>query len=181
MQAIRTRCAESFWTSDCGTYCQRDSFDNPLAKGTCSTPLTGYSKWSGAPDGPLVEKGGVAEVIRKGNNPPTTNTTPTWAVNRTIYTLAGLSGSSLTAFNTASTGLPPTLVNFILGQDVNDENNNSNLNETRASLHGDAIHSRPLPVDYGGTTGVTFYYGSQHGLHSADPPSHVAGRRAYVD
>src|SRR5258707_8253593 len=141
-----TPCAQSFWTTDSGTYWKSDVFDSPTPKGTCPFSITGFSSWSDDPDGPIVEKGGVAEVIRKGNNPPATNTTPTWAVNRTVYTLAGLTGSSLTAFNTASTGLPPTLVNFILGQDVNDENNNSNLNETRASLHGDAIHSRPLPV-----------------------------------
>jgi type IV pilus assembly protein PilY1 len=61
------------------------------------------------------------------------------------------------------------VVNFTLGQDVNDENANGNLTEVRPSVHGDAIHSRPLPIDYGGTTGVTVYYGANDGtLRAAD-------------
>jgi type IV pilus assembly protein PilY1 len=172
-----TPCAISFWTTDSGAYWNNVT-ETPAPKGTC--PTTSYDPYSDAPDGPIVEKGGVAEVIRKGNNPPATNTAPTWAVNRTVYTLAGLSGSSLTAFNTTSTGLPATLLNFILGQDVNDENNNSNLTESRASLHGDAIHSRPLPVDYGSTTGVTIYYGSNDGMLRAVNAATGAERWAFV-
>jgi type IV pilus assembly protein PilY1 len=171
-----TPCAQSFWTSDSGTY-WNNILETPAPKGTC--PTTAYSPYSDAPDGPIVEKGGVAEVVRKGNNPPTTNTNPTWAVNRTVYTLAGLSGSTLTTFDT-STGLPATLVNFILGQDVNDENRNGNVSESRASLHSDSIHSRPLPVDYGGTTGVTVYYGSNDGMLRAINAATGAERWAFV-
>src|SRR5262249_22672370 len=119
-----------------------------------------FSQWSDSPDGPLVQKGSVAEVIRKGNNPPTTNTTPTWAVNRTMNTL---SGSSMTALTTGSSGLPSNVVNFTLGQDVNDENGNSNITETRPSLHGDVIHSRPLAIDYGSSAGVVTFYGANDG------------------
>jgi type IV pilus assembly protein PilY1 len=161
-----TDCAISFWTTDSGTYWSNVP-EKPSPAGLC--PITTYDKFSDAPDGPIVEKGAVAEVIRKGNNPPTTNSTPTWAVNRTVYTQ---SGSSLTAFNTISSGLPASLVNFIRGQDVKDENNNANTTETRPSLHGDAIHSRPLPVDYGGSTGVVVYYGSNDGhLRAVDSAS----------
>src|SRR5262249_3704056 len=95
-----------------------------------------------------------------GNNPPTTNTTPTWAVNRTMNTL---SGSSMMALTTGSSGLPSNVVNFTLGQDVNDENGNGNITEARPSLHGDVIHSRPLAVDYGSSTGVVTYYGANDG------------------
>jgi hypothetical protein len=162
----------SFATTDSNTYWQ-NVVETPVPKGNCQT--TPNSPFSDAPDGPFVEKGGVAEVIRKGNNPPTTNTTPTWAVNRTVYTLAGLSGSTLTAFNTTSTGLPQNIVNYVLGQDVNDENNNGNFTETRPSLHGDAIHSQPLPVDYGGPTGVVVYYGSNDGNRRRDVVIHRTG------
>lgn len=161
-----TPCALSFWTSDSGTYWNTVP-ESPSPKGTCTT--TSFSPWSDAPDGPFVEKGGVAEVIRKGNNPPATNTTPTWAVNRNVYTLSGLSGTTLVPFTAASTGLSSSLVNWVLGQDVLDENNNTNTTEPRPSLHGDEIHSRPLPVDYGSPTGVTVYYGSNDGtLRSVD-------------
>jgi type IV pilus assembly protein PilY1 len=171
-----TPCAQSFWTTDSGTYWLSDVFDNPAPKGTC--PSTAFSPWSDSPDGPFVEKGGAAEVIRKGNNPPATNTTPlSSTVNtRTVYTLSGLTSTALTPFTSASLGAGNTsLANFILGQDVNDENKNGNFLEARPSLHGDEIHSRPLPVDYGvNCTGLldasnnpvpetTVYYGSNDG------------------
>lgn len=171
-----TDCATSFWTTDSGTYWQSVP-ENPSPAGTC--PTTPFNKFSDAPDGPIVEKGGVAEVIRKGNNPPTTNNTPTFAVNRTVYTHP-LAGGALTAFNTASSGRPAAEVNFILGQDVNDENANANTTETRPSLHGDAVHSRPLPVDYGGATGVTVYYGANDGMLRAIDAATGRERWAFV-
>ena len=156
-----TNCATSYWTSDSDTYWSTVPL-NPLPAGLCTT--TAFSKWSDAPDGPFVEKGSVAEVLRKGNNPPTTNTTPTWAVNRTMQTYQS---GGLTALTATSSGLAQTIVDFTVGKDVNDENSNSNLTETRPSLHGDVIHSRPLAVDYG--TGVTVYYGANDGtLRSVD-------------
>lgn len=178
-------CATSFWTSDSTTKNASGTLvpywsivsEKPDPKGSCTSPNTSFDPYSDAPDGPVVEKGGVAEVIRKGNNPPTTTTSPTWAVNRSVKTL---SGSTLTDFNVASSGLSANLVNFILGQDVNDENQNTNLAETRPSLHGDAIHSRPLPVDYGGTTGVTTYYGSNDGTLRAIDSSTGRERWAFI-
>lgn len=170
-----TDCATSFWTTDSGNYWESVPI-NPVPSGKCAT--TTYNAFSDAPDGPFVEKGGVAEVIRKGNNPPDTNTTPTWAVNRTIFTLSGT--SSLTAFNTTSSGLSASVVDFISGKDVNDENGNGNVAETRPSLHGDAIHSRPLALDYGGTTGVTVYYGSNDGTLRAMDSTNGKERWAFV-
>jgi type IV pilus assembly protein PilY1 len=175
-----TACAQSFWTTDSGTYWKSDIFDIPSPKGTCPFSITGFSSWSDDPDGPIVEKGGVAEVIRKGNNPPATNTTPTWAVNRTVYTLSGLAGTTLVPFSVASTGLPASLVNWVLGNDVQDENNNLNITESRPSLHGDEIHSRPQPIDYGGTTGATVYYGSNDGTLRAIDSTTGAERWAFI-
>ena len=152
-----TPCATSFWTTDTGTYWQ--SVPN-TPNGTCPPASTPYSPYSDSPDGPIIEKGAVAEVLRKGNNPPATNTAPTWVVNRTVYTL---SGSNLVNFTTASSGLAQPIVDYTLGKDVNDENNNANLTEPRPSIHGDVIHSRPLPVNYGGATGITVYYGANDG------------------
>lgn len=174
-------CASSYWTTDSPYRNPTAPGSTPLvpywsivpeipaAKGLCpggspTTPAdkatsTSYDPFSDAPDGPFVEKGGVAEVIRKGNNPSLTNSSPTWAVNRNVLTYAG---GGLAAFTTASSGLPATTVDFILGKDVNDENGNGNVTETRPSLHGDAVHSRPTPVDYG-AAGVTVYYGANDG------------------
>jgi type IV pilus assembly protein PilY1 len=178
-----TPCAQSFWTTDSGTYWKSNVFDSPTPKGICPFAVTGFSPWSDAPDGPLVEKGGVAEVIRKGNNPPATNTTPTWAVNRKVYTLSGLTGTALTSFTSTSLGISAanvSLANFILGQDINDENVNHNTTEVRPSVHGDVIHSRPQAVDYGGTTGVTVYYGSNDGTLRAIDSGSGAERWAFI-
>ena len=40
---------------------------------------------------------------------------------------------------------------------LHDENGNGNTTETRPSIHGDEVHSRPLPVDFGGATGVKVF------------------------
>jgi type IV pilus assembly protein PilY1 len=138
--------------------------------------VTSYDRFSDAPDGPIVEKGSVAEVLRKGNNPSVTNTTPTWTVNRTIYTR---SGSQLVAFDSTSSGLPAATVDYTLGKDVNDENGNSNKTEVRPSVHGDVVHSRPLPVNYG-TTGVTVFYGANDGMLRAVDAVTGAERWAFV-
>src|SRR5438445_131442 len=45
-------------------------------------------------------------------------------------------------------------------------------------LHGDEIHSRPLPVDYG--AGVTVYYGSNDGTLRAVDASSGAERWAFI-
>jgi type IV pilus assembly protein PilY1 len=169
-----TSCATSFWTTDSLTYWKTVPI-NPPPEGTCTT--AGFSIWSDAPDGPMVEKGAVAEVIRKGNNPPTTNLTPTWAVNRTMKTFQS---GGLTGFTTASSGLAQTLVDFTLGKDVNDENGNGNVTETRPSVHGDVIHSRPLAIDYGDPTGVVVYYGSNDGAFRAVDGSSGHERWAFV-
>lgn len=161
-------CATSFWTTDSGTYW---SFSAPSA-GTCTTASTSLS--SDLPDGSVVEKGGVGEVLRRGNG---AGTTPPFPVNRNMYTCASSPCSSLVAFNTtnvtmARTGASTTtenanIVNFTFGYDVNDEDANGVTNEPRASIHNDIIHSRPLPVNFGGSRGVELYYGANDGTFRA--------------
>ncbi len=157
-----TDCAVSFWTSDNGSYWQNLGI-NPDPAGKCS----GQDPYSDSPDGPFVEKGGVAQVLRNGNNPPTTSANPTYAVNRTIYTRTA-TGTSLVAFDTSSSGLSSDLVDYIKGADRNNERRQGSLAQTRPSIHGDVIHSRPLPVNYGSTRGgVTVFYGANDGTFRA--------------
>ncbi|MBC7513457.1 MAG: hypothetical protein H7234_03360 [Herminiimonas sp.] len=155
-----TDCATSFWTINTGAYWSTVP-ETPAPRGKC--PNTLYSPFSDAPDGPIVEKGGVGEILRNGNNPPTTSATPTYQVNRTLYTI---SAGALAPFSTATSGLSASVVDFISGKDTQDENGNGNLTEARPSIHGDAIHSRPLPVDYG-NAGVTVFYGANDGTFRA--------------
>jgi type IV pilus assembly protein PilY1 len=163
-------CASSFYTTDSGTYWNF----SPISAGLCTVAST--SPFSDLPDGALVEKGAVSEVIRRGNDPGAA--IPTTAVNRTVHTCPFNSTTcSLVPFNTSNVGASRVqaanstehqrIIDFTLGMDVHDENGNSIINETRPSLHGDVTHSRPLPVNYGGSTGVVVYYGSNEGTFRA--------------
>ncbi len=165
-------CASSYWTTDSGNYW---SF-SPDGAGLCLT--SGTNVFSDLPDGPIVEKGATAEVVRKGNNPPATNTTPTYAFNRTLYTcnstlpctsMLGFDSTNVSAseLGVATSTERDKILEHTRGKDVNDENGNFNFTETRPSLHGDVAHSRPLPVNYGGTTGVVVYYGANDGVFRA--------------
>jgi len=164
-------CATSFWTSDSGTYWNFA----PGSAGLCTFAAT--SIYSDAPDGANVEKGATAEVVRKGNNPPTTDATPTSTVARNLYTCSSLGtckfGQTMDAFDTTNVSQAALgavdaveharLVSYVRGVDVGDENVNNSFSDTRPSIHGDVAHSRPLPVNYGGTTGVVVYYGANDG------------------
>ena len=168
-----TSCAASFWTFDTNNY-QPPSINTPtpywslvpvtpIPQGTC--PAT--NAFSDLPDGPIVEKGAAAEVLRRGNNP---GGAATWSpATRSILTLTP--AGAITSFTAASTGLAAPLVNFIRGYDVNDENGNGLTDgtngqpaESRPSLLGDTIHSQPMAVNYGGATGVVVYYGANDGM-----------------
>lgn len=150
-----TECAASFWTKDSGTYWEGLGF-NPDPAGRCNP--NPYSPYSDLPDGPLVEKGAVAQVIRSGNG--RLGADSTWAKdNRKVLTM---SGSALAAFDTSSSGLDSKVVDFMLGKDIDVNGTLVSLN-TRPTVHGDVIHSRPLPVNYGGSTGVTVFYGANDG------------------
>lgn len=189
-----TECAASFWTSESPNAPGKTDNSGYWSQYTISpTPISAcgsanYGGFSDMPDGPSVEKGAAAEVIRKGNNPESSNTSPTWQENRTIYTR---SGSSLVEFTTASSGLSDTLVKWIRGQDTEDENGNGSLGsqsptayskETRASLHGDVVHSRPLPVTYSASSTVIYYGandGSLRAIDAGDPESGTGGGKEY--
>ncbi|HYC46522.1 MAG TPA: PilC/PilY family type IV pilus protein [Burkholderiales bacterium] len=162
-------CAASYWTTDSGNYWEF----SPAGAGLCAGNLSPYSD---LPDGPAVEKGGAAEVIRRGNDPSVPNAP--FTVNRTIYTCLSTGDcTSLVAFNTANVTAAALgaataaehqrIVDHTLGKDVNDENANALVTDSRPSLHGDVIHSQPLPVSYGGANGVVLYYGANDGTFRA--------------
>ena len=178
-------CTASYWTKDTGSYWGDVPID-PVPSSMCTSfpsvdGITG-SSFSDLPDGPRVEKGGVAEVLRQGNNPPTTYTTPTFVPNRTIWTHDAATPSTLVALNTTSTGLASDLVDWIRGAEdvaVGVEKVSNTAGKTRPSIHGDVVHSRPLPVNYG-ASGVTVYYGSNDGMFRAVDASTGKERWAFV-
>jgi type IV pilus assembly protein PilY1 len=184
-----TECAASLWTTDSGSYWQ-NVVSNSLARSGCVAFPTvngiAGSEWSDMPDGPTVEKGGVAEVLRKGNNPPDTNTSPTWVSNRAVATYSALSASKLAPLTTTNSGWSSALLNWVLGSDdpaVGStefiDTTGSTPARTRPSIHGDVIHSRPLPVNYG-AGGVTVFYGANDGMLRAVNAANGKERWAYV-
>jgi len=79
-------------------------------------------------------------------------------------------GSSITAFKSGGTPTDPTsLINWVRGQDnYGDEVASPGSPITvRPSIHGDVLHSRPVVINYGGTTGVVAFYGSNDGVFHA--------------
>ncbi len=180
-----TACAASWWTSDSpnspgqttglGYWSAYPISPDPA--GACST--SGLVAYSDMPDGPQVEKGAVAEVVRKGNNPGATDTTPTFAVNRSLYT-APAAPSAVAIQSWPPAGMNSDLASWVNGLDNYSSPENSDgagpyqttatdLRYTRASIHGDVVHSRPLPVNYctssdPSTCGIVVaYYGANDG------------------
>lgn len=182
-----TPCANSFWSTDTGTY-WNFSGSNALGSCTASSSLSSYpvagspSSYSDAPDGDVVEKGGAGQRLRGVNLTGGVITTSTNYTGRNLKTCDGsttTSCTSLTDFSTANAAITATalgvststdrnnLINWVRGQDVDDENANTLLNEMRPSAHGGVIHSQPAVIDYGGTTGVISFYGDDEGVFHA--------------
>jgi len=155
--------AVSFWT-DASTFWSNQLLGTP--------PTAGDS-----PDGEVVEKGAAAQRIR--------TTYATAQSGRGILTCVGcgantalgatdatrfISGNS--AITAAALGVPTatdrsTLIDWVRGTDnAGDEQGPTTTPVTtvRPSVHGDVLHSRPAVVNYGGSTGVVVFYGSNDGM-----------------
>lgn len=159
-------CAISYWTTGTGFTDNSGSVLNnywqnravsPDPRSECSSATYPYSD---SPDGPFVEKGGVSEILRKGN------TATDGLVHRSIFTQVDSTG--LVTFNSTNSSLSDSLVNYIRGQDIDNADGNKIADsEARITIHGDVVHSKPLPINYGGSTGVTVFYGSNDGMYHA--------------
>lgn len=159
-------------------------FINPSAVSYWTAPSTFWSNQpmgtppsaSDAPDGEMVEKGGVAQRLR------TAHATAQGA--RRVYTCIGcaagtiLSGGGATDFGTANGAITEGLlgaasadersriINWVRGTDnAGDEVGPNTVPATtvRPSVHGDVLHSRPAVVNFGGATGVVVFYGANDG------------------
>ncbi len=142
-------------------------------------PASGVGGAYDSPDGEVVEKGGVGEQMRIDYLVDQTK--------RTVYTCSTVSNCSTTypmeSFATSNTSLngtalgsttstptAATLINWVRGTDNagnETEPGPGSLVTVRPSIHGDVLHSRPAVVNYGGTTGVVVFYGSNDGMFHA--------------
>jgi Tfp pilus tip-associated adhesin PilY1 len=158
------------------------NFSDPTGThiGICTSG--GTSLFSDSPDGPQVEKGAAAQVIRLGN---LFTSSPDFLEHRTIFTCANtglattcnLMPTTMHAFNNTTvaslalgvltTGERDKIIDFTRGVDTWDENSRLSNTDVRPTVHGDVAHSRPLPVNYGSTTGVVLYYGANDGSFRA--------------
>ncbi|MGO4304469.1 pilus assembly protein [Cupriavidus sp. RAF12] len=194
--------AVSFWTAD-----------PPLTFSTSGYGSTGVKNWPAkgfwvnspasagwnldSPDGEVVEKGGVAEMLRAQfltsqdtrrlltcngiDNCPATGALPSFDTSNSWLTgssglaavNAGISGST-----TLSATELPKMIAWVRGQDVAATDSKSLAGteaeagpgspvSVRASIHADVLHSRPAVVNYGGSTGVVVYYGTNDGVFHA--------------
>ncbi len=180
-------CAASFWTTDSSNYWANKTV-NPDPASNCASAIAAGTIYSDLPDGPTVEKGAVAEILRRGNDPGVTTAQTTTARN-----MLTLSGSALVSFTAASSSLSSNLADFTKGIDVINANPSpadpgnatglynasTNPYQTRPSIHGDVVHSRPLPVNYG-AAGVTVYYGANDGTFRAVNAANGKERWSFV-
>lgn len=161
-------CARSFWTPEAP-----DSYWSFLPQGTCTTineVVVPNLDQSNSPDGDIVEKGAAGYRLRSGGLEPTT---------RNIKTCNGCSaGVSLPDMNAANSGLSADLADWITGADntATPEKTGQTAANMRPSVHGDVVHSRPVAVDYGGSTGVVVFYGANDGTLRA-----INGNQGDVD
>jgi type IV pilus assembly protein PilY1 len=147
LSGFAAECAESFWSSDSGAYWQSLGITPPPLS-QCLGSI--YSEWSDLPDGPFVEKGGTAQVSRKSD-----------LTGRALLTVSGTALTSMT--NSAAVG-GDAVLDYLKGASVG-VGEVAPESGGRPSIHGDVVHSRPLTINYGGTTGTYIYYGSNDGLY----------------
>ncbi|WP_298632913.1 hypothetical protein [uncultured Umboniibacter sp.] len=135
--------ANSFWSVD-STYWDYD-------------PRGTIPSGSDAPDGEVVEKGGVAQRIRSASA----------AVRDLVTFTSDTSGTLGTAL---SAEIDASLYSWLSGNDVYDENDNGSNSDMRPYVHGDVIHSQPAIVNfnsYGNDDTIVVFYGSNDGLFRA--------------
>lgn len=175
--------ADSFWTK------RDDSVQPDLGGGFWRNQPSGSDALKGltpnpydAPDGEIVEKGGAAQQARlrslfvnytasPGGPRKLFTYCPTGSTCISDLTTAANAFSTANADLLAVTGLNTSLINWVRGEDNKGDELGPDATKTsvniRPSLHGDVLHSRPLVIDYGGTTGVVVFYGANDGVFRA--------------
>lgn len=177
-----TNCSVSFWTPT--TLDSYWSFAPSTLENTCPIDLKAgtTSAQSNSPDGPNVEKGAQAYMLRSILAADRKMLTCTTGACPTTFG----SSATLSNFNTTNSGILASdpnrlkLIDWARGLDnKGDERGTIDAPVTsttamRPSVHGDVIHSRPVALNYGTDASpqvVVFYGGNDGALHA------VAGNR----
>lgn len=166
-------CARSFWTDDSGTSPYWE-----YLKGKAVANCDEATQYFNTPDGPIVEKGGQAYVLRE--------MTPS---TRNVYTCTPASlgaCSALKPFNDGNSDITAQLldpnnpvsstertelIKWAIGYDIDNEHEltTPDPNTMRPSVHGDIVHSQPVAIDYNADDSsspadVVVFYGGNDGM-----------------
>lgn len=155
-----TECARSFWTRPIV-----DTAWSSSERGDCLAVAN--SRASNYPDGNVVEKGAQAYMLRSTTTPRTV---------KTCTSMASCQNTSMLDFNSTNVSADrlgvtiaehDAIINWAKGLDVKDENiNGVTTTETRLSVHGDVVHSRPAAINFGTASSpqVVVFYGGNDGM-----------------
>ena len=152
-----TECARSFWTPS-----TVDTAWSSSPRGDCLTVPN--SRDSNYPDGNIVEKGAQAYRLRSTTARTVKTCNPIMASCNTLTDFSNVAADLLGVTTSAERD---ALINWTTGLDTKDENRNGvTTAETRLSVHGDVLHSRPVAINFGTaqTPQVVVFYGGNDGM-----------------
>ncbi|PVY80433.1 type IV pilus assembly protein PilY1 [Cupriavidus alkaliphilus] len=148
-------------------------------------------------DGEIVEKGGAGEMLRaqivRDQSGRKLYTCPSGGCSKTSKALvsfdtgnAALTGAAgQSALNSTAADVA-NLINWVRGRDVYALKESTVAGKelqagpggdvtVRGSVHGDVLHSRPVVINYGGSTGVVVFYGANDGVFHAVNGNQASG------
>ncbi|MBC7618851.1 MAG: pilus assembly protein PilY [Candidatus Saccharibacteria bacterium] len=158
-----TECARSFWTPS-----TVDTAWSSSPRGDCLAVAN--SRISNYPDGNIVEKGAQAYKLRSTIARTVKTCNPTSLINpimASCTTLTDFSNVTADMLGVTTSAERDALINWATGLDTKDENiNGVTTAETRLSVHGDVLHSRPVAINFGTaqTPQVVVFYGGNDGM-----------------
>ncbi len=149
----------------------------PAVSATTGYFATGAeSWWTGSSDGQEISVGGFAGELDTTRNVYTytgTNSTLSDSSNHLKDSNTALTDTMLdiVAEQTANSSFRSTMLSWIGGVDVLDENDDGSFSDARKFV-GDPLHSRPALITYGGTSSApdtVAYFGTNEGyIHALD-------------
>ena len=160
-------CARSYWSP-----ARIDDYWAHQPQGGCAAVTA--SRASNFPDGPLVEKGAQAFMLRQSTARIVKTCAPDFAACTALTDFDVLNGAiskERLGDATMSDGARMRMIDWLRGLDVGEYPADERVNgvtaaEVRASVHGDVLHSQPLAINYGTDTDpqVVVFYAANDGM-----------------
>jgi len=153
--------ARSFWTASSNYWANIPTLSIPRGQVTESA--------SDNPDGKEVERGGVAQGLREYVGSSRQVYTCTGSCNSLENFVKTNSNLNFSDFNAVDSIEMKKIIDWSKGIDLEnaDHDNPADFTDVRPNVHGDVIHSQPVVINYGGTTGPYVFYGSNDGMFHA--------------